>query len=347
MHCQRMLLSRRKMCYYGCTEYSMIIFLFGKDTFRSRQRLKQLVDKFKVDRDPQGYNVVSLDASTIEKPARILEEVLAVPFLATRRCIVIERLLSSKHKEVQQEILDRITAQKIPDTNVVMLWEETDTFKTKEGKQLFEQLGKEKFTQQFDPLVGIKLSQWIVQEVKDRGGVMQSVAVQYVVNQGAGDMWRLSSLIDQLIAYANGREITLADIQLFLDEKVDDNIFNLVDAVVAKQDKKVYQMIQEQYRKGEDAQYIFAMLLRQFRILLTIRDLYDREKNISSDTVAKLLKLHPFVVKKSVPLVQRYAGDELKKIYRGLLDMDIGVKTGQGEASLLLDVLVGKICYNV
>ncbi len=81
----------------------MVIFLYGKDIFRSREHLKKMTAKFRADRDPQGYNVVRLDASAESESSRIMNEMLASPFLAERRLAVIESLLSSKHKSLQTE----------------------------------------------------------------------------------------------------------------------------------------------------------------------------------------------------------------------------------------------------
>jgi len=36
----------------------MIIYIYGEDTFRSHQYLKQQIERFKKERDPQGMNVV-------------------------------------------------------------------------------------------------------------------------------------------------------------------------------------------------------------------------------------------------------------------------------------------------
>ena len=102
-------------------------------------------------------------------------------------------------------------------------------------------------------------------------------------------------------------------------------------------------MIQEQYRIGEDAQFILSMILRQIKILLELRDLYDREDTMSSEILAKQLGLHPFVVKKSLPFIKKYNQDKLKNIYSKLLEVDIKTKTGQGDQSMLLDILVGKM----
>ena len=129
-----------------------------------------------------------------------------------------------------------------------------------------------------------------------------------------------------------------------MEETADDNIFNLVDAIVGKQPKKVYNMIGQQYKNGEDAHYIFAMMLRQFRILLELRDLCDRDGTAQSGALATKLGLHPFVVKKSLPLVKKYNLTELKEIYQRLLDFDIQTKTSGGDQKVLLDILVGRVC---
>ncbi|OGH72018.1 MAG: hypothetical protein A2921_01775 [Candidatus Magasanikbacteria bacterium RIFCSPLOWO2_01_FULL_43_20b] len=346
----------------------MIIFLYGADTFRSRQQLKKMIEKFKKDRDPGGYNAAILDCQK-EEDGKIWEQILATPFLAEKRMVILENLLLSKNKDLLAGLQEKIEKKSLSDATVLVFWEGADKFKGKEAENLFKCLAKEKFCQKFDLLVGVKLNSWITQEVKERGGKIDQQAVQYLARNVGGDMWRLNSLINQLIAYViarseeratkqssgdgldrhapvpglamTGREIELADVQLFLDEKADDSIFNLVDAVVAGRSKEAYKMIREQYRLGEDAQFVFAMLLRQFRILLELRDLYDREDNLPSEQLAKKLNLHPFVVKKSLVFVKKYSLAKLKTVYQRLLDLDVKTKTGQGDQSLLLDVFVG------
>ena len=329
--------------------------------------MKKMIEKFKQDRDPQGLNVVVLDCQT-EDGGKIMEQILSAPFLAEKRMVVLENFLSATGKgDIQEEMLKRFEEKNLPDSTVLLFYEGELKPKTNVSKKLFEKLSKEKFAQSFDLLTGAKLEAWILQQVKDCGGKINMQAVRYLAENIGSDMWRLSSLVEQLVAYViarseatkqssgdmdrhapsglamTSREISLADVQLFLDEKADDNIFNLVDAIVGGQAKKAYGMIQEQYRKGEDAGYVFAMLLRQFRILLELRDLYEREDNLQSDALAKKLGLHPFVVKKSLPFVKRYTLQNLKDVYQKLLDIDVKTKTGQGDQSLLLDVFVGSV----
>lgn len=321
----------------------MIIFLYGPDTFRSQRQLKKMVDKFKQERDPQGFNISILNCAQ-EKNNQILEQILATPFLAEKRMVILENLLSvTKKTDLQEKILEYLEAKSLPKENIYIFWESDCKPKTNVSKNLLSRLLQEKYAQKFEIYKDTKLSAWVNQEIQERGGKISPQALEYLVKNIADDIWKLNSIIDQLISYKLEKEIELKDVELFLDEKIDDNIFNLVDALIAGQSKKVYQMIREQYRIGENPQFILSMILRQIKILLELRDLYDREDILSSDLLAKKLNLHPFVVKKSLPFVKKYNQNKLKNIYHKLLEIDIKTKTGQGDQSMLLDILVGKI----
>ena len=233
-------------------------------------------------------------------------------------------------------------AGKIPENNVVIFYQSEPLGKTKICAELTKILAKEKWARHFELLAGAQLAGWIKEEVIKRGGAINSTAINFLAQNTGNDMWYLNSLLDQLAAYAEKREITLADAQLFLEEKVDDNIFNMADAVASGNRRLAFKLIQEQRRLGEEEGYLFGMIARQFRILITMRDLFNRQENISSDQMAKMLALHPFVVKKSLPLMKRLSLDKLKQIYDNLLEIDVKTKTGQADQSLLLDLFVGK-----
>jgi DNA polymerase-3 subunit delta len=317
----------------------MVIYIYGEDAFRSRLYLKEQVEKFKQARDPQGYNLVFVDGKKSE-PGRILTEVLSVPFLAQKRLIVVENILSSSDKELLAELITRIKNKTTPESNVVIFWQGEGLGKVKEIKELETILKKEKYTQEFSLLVGSQLSNWIILEIKKRNAKISNQAVSYLVQNAGFDMWFLNSLLDQLSAYAPDREIGLADVNVFLEEKIDDNIFNMVEAVVLDNRKQAYKLLEEQRRLGEDDFKIFGLVVWQFRILLMMRSVFEQQDNVTSDFMAKQLSLHPFVVKKNMSLVKRYTKKQLINIYDQLLDMDIKAKTGQADLGLMLDLLI-------
>ncbi len=321
----------------------MILFLYGKDTYLSQQQLKKMIEKFRADRDPSGLNVSVPDISK-QEPEQILEEIQVSPFLAEKRMVVIKGLLASKQKKLQEMLLEKLKNQTFPASTIIVFWEEDGDFKsTNLVKELFALLQKEKYAQRFDMLTGAKLNQCIESEVKEMGASIAKSATVYLAQHSKADMWFVHNTLSQLRDFCEKREITLTDVQVFVPERFDDNVFNLVDAIVSGSGGAVFSMLEEQYKKGEDSMMIFGLLVRQFRILLLLRDVLDRGIPLG-DGLAKELGLHPFVVKKSLPFAKKYSKQKLEKIYTSLLEIDKKTKLGGGDQAVLLDVFISQLC---
>ena len=350
----------------------MLIYIYGEDSFRSRQYLKEQVAKFKIARDPQGYNVVFVNAKTVEV-GKVMSEIVSAPFLAEKRMVVLENVLSVSDKELLGQLIERVNGvipapdrgrgqapagirdlkgqipasagmtikQGFPESNIIVFYQSEPLSKVKEAKELHELLRKEKYAKEFELLHGDKLYGWAAAEIKNRDGKISRAALTFLCDNIAGDMWHLNTLLDQLSAYKK-EEIQLADIQLFLEEKLDDNIFNLTDAIVAGNKKLAFKLLDSQRKLGAEDGQIFGTILWQFRTLISMRDLFEREDISSSDILAKKLKIHPFVARKNWTVVKKYSLDKLQKIYRELLEIDIKTKTGLADQSVLLDLFVGR-----
>ena len=83
----------------------MIIFLYGEDTFRSRQKLKELKSKFLRDIDSSGNSLAVLggENTTLDR----LNEIMASSSLfSKKRMIVIENIFSNKDKNIFEVLKD-------------------------------------------------------------------------------------------------------------------------------------------------------------------------------------------------------------------------------------------------
>jgi DNA polymerase III subunit delta len=318
----------------------MLIFLYGKDTFRSRQRLKQMKKKFQADRDPQGLNTLEIDCTKTD-PAEITNIMLSAPFLAEKRMVILQNFLTSKHKKLQENILQRIEEKTLPEDTIYIFFESTDTFRNKLNKSIFSRLSTEKFSQKFDLLSGSQLQAYIAEEIQKKNMDIEQKALIHFSQNAPVDMWKTSQIIEQVINTAQGDSIKLEDVEYFLPKKIDDNIFNLIDFIAQKKHKHVFSMIRKQ-TETNDAHYVFAMILRQMKILLNLKDAETRGENIRNPLLAKKMKLHPYVIKKSIPLLQSYSLNQLKNIHLQLLEIDKAIKLGT-KADVLVDILVGKL----
>ncbi|MDO8625874.1 MAG: DNA polymerase III subunit delta [Candidatus Magasanikbacteria bacterium] len=335
----------------------MIIYIYGEDTYRSREYLRHSIKQFKTTRDPAGYNVVILpvtggsvrldetrsrQASGGDDLGKILGELSATPFLAEKRMVVIENILASKDKELLAVMIEKIKKQVFGDSPVVVFWQGEPLSKIKEAKELEALLKKEKYAREFAPLAGASLNAWVKSEGAARGGSITPEAAAKI-GASVSDTWEASNLIDILLAFCGAEPVTPEAVGLFVKAKLDDNIFSLVDAVAQGDHKKALQLLAHQRGLGEEDGRIVGLVIWQYRILLQIADFLEGDSAATSDAIARELGLHPFVVKKNLGLARRAPLAQLQKTYRKFLELEQQIKTSLAPRELLLDFFVAAI----
>lgn len=193
--------------------------------------------------------------------------------------------------------------------------------------------------QEFKPLEGAGLANWIEKEIKKQGGRIDQPAVQKLSFYVGNDLWRMFQEISKLISYQPG--ITSETIDLLVKPKIEPNIFKTIDALAQRNKKTALRLLSEHLAQGEKDIYLLSMLQYQFRNLIKLKSL--SEQNIPYYDLAKKARLHPFVVKKTSAQLRNFGLNELKNIYRKMLEMEIGIKNGRLEAKTALDLLVGEL----
>ncbi|MFC1598606.1 DNA polymerase III subunit delta [Patescibacteria group bacterium] len=323
----------------------MIIFLYGEDTYRSSQKLQQIISKFKAEVDETGMNLSILDGVTL-KFEQFNQHVKATPFLSRKRMVVIKNLISqNKSKEIQKEIVNLLSEEftKPNQDNIIVFWEAVNKPKDIRKNQLWQRLVKEKFAEEFKPLTATQINHWITSEIKNREGEIDKSAIPLLAATIGNDLWQISNEIDKLISYKSGQVITGEDIETLVKAKFDDDIFKLIDALANKNKKDALRLISEQINAGANEMYLLTMLIRQFRILLMLKDLQQENQQINKSEIASKLKIHPFVAQKSLWQVKNFTLEQLKQIYLQLLDIDLKIKTSSTKAKTLFDLFIVQI----
>ncbi len=314
----------------------MIIFLYGADSYRSTQKLKELKDKFvnKVDKD--AVNLIEVDGERITLND-FNKAVATRSFLVSKRMIVVKNILKQAKKN-QLDILAFLKKGAYRDRqkeNIIVIWE---TEVDKRGV-LFKYLAATKFSQEFNVLQGSALVNWIKQTITGLGLTISSADALLLAQRSDGNLWALSNEIKRLAAGSLNKTITSDDIKESYLVKTDNNIFNLTDAVGRGHRNLALKLIDDQLSTGESAIYILTMLLRQFSILTQLRAALNCGLGNYKE-IAKKLDLHPFVVQKSLPQASQYTLEQLKIIYQRLLQTDIQLKRGLEPATVLETLLL-------
>jgi len=328
----------------------MIIFLYGEDTFRSRQKLKELKDKFIREVDPTGNGIVSLAGESLMIEG-LSEAIGARSLFARKRMIVVENIFSNKSEKILEKVFDyfKKTAKSKDkaDDNIIIFWDETSGAKLEKNK-LFKFLSEQKYAQNFKKLSNTETAVWIKKEFTAREAKVKPQAVLNLASMFGSDLWQLNNEIEKLINFKKAQllpeseaVISEEDVEALSRGKIDENIFALSDAIGNKNKAQAIKLLEQEMEAGVAEQYLLTMIIRQFNILLQVKEAIDA--GMSQRKITSQLHFHPFVVQKCSGQVGGFSSDLLKKIFSDLLEVDRKIKSGQGDFKAALSLMIAKI----
>ncbi len=305
----------------------MIIFLYGPDTFRSRQKLKELKDKFIKDVDASGINMQTLDGNTAS-PEAIENALITIPFLAKKRMVVIENILASKKGEKSLEAIEGLIEKKSLENTIVIFWEGVLDAKKLKNNPFAQLLLKEKYAYSFESLNPKELMVWMRNKMKSRGGAISSQADQFLCDTIGNNLWEMDTELEKLASFKRGKEISLEDIKNLSNAEVDENIFELTDAIGNNNKKLALVLVRKFLSSGISPTELLHKCLWLTRNLIMIKSFVQGNERASYQDVARELSLHPFIAKKSISQIKNFDLIHLKNMHSKILAMDKKTKTG-------------------
>ena len=296
--------------------------------------------------DTVDLNTTLFDGGTLTL-AKLRHACDAIPFLAEKRLVIVRGLLTrltprkgQKLSTTQKEVLDALAdyLPRLPKTTRLVFVENKPLPASHPVVQLArrEQAG---YVKRFDPPDARALPRWVKKRVHKHGGQIEPQAAQQLAAVVGADLRLLDQEIVKLVTYTDAeRAITGADIDAVVPYAQAAIVFDLVDALGQRDGRTAAQTLHRLLDAGEHPLGLLAMIARQFRLLIQVKEL-EAEGSTPRD-VAKALKLHPFPAGKLYSQAVHFTAAQLETVHRHLLDTDVGIKTGKIEAEVALDLLV-------
>jgi DNA polymerase-3 subunit delta len=310
----------------------MIIFLYGEDTFRSSQKLNEIISHYK-EIHKSGLNLRFMDLSENDFQG-FKNSAKTISMFDEKKLIVLKNV--SNNEKFQEDFLKNIKQFADP-ADVFLFFEEG----VPESNKFFKFLiGKTK-SQEFDFLEGARLRNWAKKEFEEYKAKIEINALEELIEFVGNDLWRMENEIKKLASFKNGKLIQKEDVENLIKPKIETDIFETIDAISSRNKKRALELLHKHLEKGDSPLYLLSMINFQFRNLLIIKDLIEKGRPYYD--FQKITGLHPFVIKKSYNLAQRFSLQELKKIYHKIFQVDLNIKTGKLDPQAALDLFIAEI----
>lgn len=316
----------------------MLFFYYGPDSFRAQQKIEAIKNKFKDKVDPSGHNVQYLDGENLG-PDIFFQAVSVMGFLADKKLIIIKNIFDNKKlKDWQDQLIKFLDQQKDnTDENYIIFFQ---AGQPDSRLKLYKRLSKFKFSEEFQELSYSQLKIWIKNQLAKYSKNISLPALELLLSYVGANLWQMNQEINKLANFAKD-DISENDIKLLVQTKIDENIFNLIDALGQKDKSLALKLLEEKIDSGVNHQYILTMIVRQYRLLIKAKSLGDKAKNYFA--LMQVLKVPKFIAQKTYTQSQMYSLEELKKIYKYLLYLDEKFKSSTGQEKILFAKMINDL----
>ncbi len=308
----------------------------GPDPFLAGRQAEQLVDGLlTAEEKPMALWQPSPDA--LPETAEIFDELRTLPFLASRRVVVI------KDADVfitnNRERLEKYLENPGPTGVLILLVRNVD-----KRTRLTKAVAKLGGVIETGQLKSYELPQYAAGYCRDRfGKSMNAAAAQMLVQFVGDDPGRICSEIEKLAIFTGSKKsITPEDIESLIGQNRIFGAFDVIDAVIMRRTDEALRRLRNMFDGDRASEFtVVGAFAYHFRKLFTARALLDQ--GLGQQAAAKKagvwgpLQGQFFAQARSVRLEQ--IGRILVKLGR----MDYSIKTGQTRAPLAMERLMLEI----
>ena len=311
-------------------QFKPAYLLYGEEAYLKKQYKDKLTKAMLPESDTVNYAYYEGKGTN---PAELIDLAETMPFFADRRLIVVEN--SGFFKNATPELADYI--KNMPET-ACFIFVESEVDKRGKMYKAVKDKGRAVEMGRQDEKT---LLYWLAGMVKKEGKQIKESTARYLVAKTGTDMENLEKEMEKLFSYTLGQtEITVQDVDEICTTQVTNKIFDMVEAVAAKQQKQALDYYYDLLALKVPPMRILYLLARQFKLLMEVKDLSGR--GYDKPQIAKTAGLHPFVAGKYIKQCRSFSKEELRSIMEEAANTEEMVKTGRLNDRMSVELFIVK-----
>ena len=171
----------------------MLFLLYGADTYRSREKLNEIIDGYKKVHQ-SGLNLEFFDGQDLDF-TDFKNQIHTISMFREKKMIILKNVLSNNDFKT-----DFLKQKKlfIQSDDILVFYEKDKVLAT---NALFKFLKKEAKCQKFEVLSGLQLKDWIEKELAKKEFSIAPAAMEKLIGSIGNDLWRLAIELEKLMAY--------------------------------------------------------------------------------------------------------------------------------------------------
>ena len=308
--------------------FRQVYLLHGEERYLRRQYREKLRKAL----CPEGD---SMNVHFYEGKNLPLEDVIStaetMPFFSDRRVIFLSD--SGLFKSGGEKLAEYLAA---PSETVCFVFTESEVDKR---CKLYKTVQAKGYAAELTVQDEKTLLRWAAGILNKEGLRVTEETLLLFLEKTGRDMENIQMELEKLICYCSGRTaVTAQDVEAICTVHVSNRIFEMIDAVSAKQPKQALELYYDLLALKEPPLRILFLIARQCNLLLQVKELAS--KGFDSRAIASQMALHPFVAGKCVKLAARFESGALRRAVEKCVEAEEAVKTGRLDEKVSVEILI-------
>ena len=309
----------------------MNYLFYGTEHFLISQEIKRIKEENNIDEF--SYVTYDFDNSNI---LDILEDAKTVPLFSDKKMIVCTNssiFQSQSKKNITDKEID-LTLEYIENSNpTTILIFVSETIDNK--RKATTRIKKNGIVKEFNK------SNNVYQDAKNmfEGYKIDSKTLDLLINRVGKNISALKQESDKLKAYKYDEKIiTTKDVLDCTEQKIEGNIFDLIDNIVYKNKNQALAIYDELLKSKESPVKIMVMLSNYFRTLYQAKTLLS--KGHSENEIATILEAKPYYINQVLKKGRNIPIEKTLEYLEKLADLDYKIKTSTVEQEMALELFI-------
>lgn len=328
--------------------FENIYLLYGREYYLIDNAIKNF--KESLNESMIDFNLDVIDGKEVF-PDQLLSSIETLPFMDDKKITIVKdfELLKGKRKNFYEgdekyfiDYLDNISDSTVL---VFVVYGEID-----KRKKMVKKIQEKGIVFNCDKISDMDLFKWIKRKFEGFYTLIDNAQIMYFIeSQGYRDKnsdKTLSDLENEIIKISSfvgkDNKVTNEVIDRLSQKKIENDIFKLIDYIGEKNSSSAIKILIDMIQEGESVLGIFAMISRQFKIVMQVRQLQIEGNSVND--IGQKLGLRQFVVNKALKQSRNFSDEIIIDMLNFILENDFKIKNGLIKDTLAIEILVSKYC---
>ncbi|WP_294561976.1 DNA polymerase III subunit delta [uncultured Traorella sp.] len=296
----------------------MNYLFYGKDSGRIQKEIAKVIAQYGDDCDHIVYDL------NTSKMGDVMSELTTSPFFHAHKVVIVKHcnFLANGSSDFDVSQLEAFLKDPLLENTLIMTHEFEKCDSRKKIVRLINQTCRVK---SFQNLEERDKKGYIAERCRELDINIAHEALSRLAERLSCDTAMIDLQLEKLACYP--LEITAEVVDALISRELEDNVFQLSEALLKGKFKKAYQVYKDMVSLSNDPIYLLAVVVSQLRFYYQVK--VCMMQGMGEERTASYLKAHPYRVKLTMQIVAGIEADTIMKLLDAALTCDLDIKNGR------------------